>query len=828
MNPASSHAGVSISRATLSTDEQQQSKSRSGTTTLFTKNMQTIDTVLRERSPNYQNLHYNNISQNQDNLLRRVVSVEEPLPPIPLASPPQSYTQNTSTTTTAKSPSPPNVLFGSKEAVSPILSKTLFFPPTPQDENGLVHKGRTSSTVLCALILQEQYLEATRRVRDYPEEASTWVMHQMHGTGVSPTRKNNQIASPARHGENNDDTLADDDTYERLPIHIASQMLAFATDSNLRFQLEQLILRLVLIYPEGCSFEDNYNQRLPLHEAIWNNATPETISMLVMADPTSMYRKDTCGRNASEVNRHGCGVFVDQIKELLNMGLAFWEDARRKAADRFGNSQHSVKPQDVYHSAIKADRAFPSICFDPTSDAHAYDSSLTLDLESDSILSESFHSIYEFKSKITQTTPTQQHQQLQLYQQQQIKSDNNPSSCGLLAESNENHNISRQENSSSAKKADMRADILQSMLSEMYDKNHKLMSTIAELTQLNSTLLQQNTKQPEETIDTLIVRPNPPAPVSRPEEEAPRTKEQPKTDEIDKTASNAQTVFRNVNDYAVASMTEVFSLRAQNNALLQKVDRLNRRKKKQAEKISYLKGIVACTASEDILEDFSDVESASTYSWIDSISGTEATPLVVKSNLEISMLNDDDDDDCSSTGSSFHRRLKSTSSTRSSAVNDASARSCLITGLAGYRMKCFVSSLYKKVLTSKESTAQEDTADIPDTIDEICDLAADIYAEHVKECSWRTGGLVLQWEPEPRMGPNSLIPLQESGTSPKQTELTPSKAEEDSIEVNAILPAKHSLANHGASSELNDSVFCSETSLSSIGVQSLEDGYRWI
>lgn len=827
MNPASSHAGVK----TLNTGEQKQPQSSPATTT-FTKNMQAIDNVLRERSPNHANLYP--IRQNQDNnLLRRVVSVEEPLSPTPVAS--QSY----DTHTTTKSPSLP--LFGTKEAVSPILSKTLFVPPTPpQDEHGRVPK-RSSETshhptstrtksrtsVLCDLMFQEQYLEATRRVRDCPEEASTWVVYPRHGLDVSPPRKN----SSPRHGENNTPAVSlllsnsnnNDESYERLPIHIASEQLAFATDSQLRFQLEQLILRLALIYPEGCSLEDDYNQRLPLHEAIWNNATPETISMLIMADPTSIYRKDTCGRNASEVNRHGCGVFVDQVKELLNMGLAFWEDARKKAADRFGNPQHSVKPQDVYHSAMKTginspDRTFPSICFDPTSDPHAYDSSLTIDLESDSILSESFHSIYEFRPKRAEKLPPQQQQQqLQLYQQQQSKSDNSRSSCGILAEINYNQSTSHQGESKSAKKADMRADILQSMLSEMYDKNHKLTCTISELTKLNSTLLQHNRKPSKETIDTLIVRSNPSTAVSTPEEEFIRTKEQPHLKEKDKTVPTAQTGF--------VSMTEVNALRAQNNALLKKIERLNRRKKKQAEKIVYLKGIVACTAPDDLLEDLSDTESTSTYSWIDSISGTEATPLVMKYNNEISML-DTDGDDCSSTGSSFHRRLESKSNTRISAANEVSTRSCLITGLAGYRMKCFVSRLYKKVRTSKERTAQEDPADIPDTINEICDLAAKIYSDHVKESSWRTGGLVLQWDPEPRIESNASIPLQESDVS--RAELTISTTKEGKIVTNAALPANQSLANPVISSELNDSVFFSETSLSSIGGQSLYNGYRWI
>lgn len=660
-------------------------------------------------------------------------------------------------------------------------------------------------TELAALICEKKYADANRRVREKPGEAFTWITSEQFSTSPKLSKCIALPSSPSILEEQR----------KRLPIHIACANLATASESKQRFQLEQLILKLALTFPESCSFMD-HNGQSPLLLAIWNNATPETISMLLMSHPPAIYHRDSCGRTPVELNRHRSGIFAEQVKDLLTMGIAFWEEARRKAADRFRSPKFASTPAGIATSSATYEpqpllRSFRTI----SKEGDDYpDSSLTVDDEEESessLLSETVPKLLQEQKKLSA-----------IYRNPAL------SESATMGNIHDSYCIPSSEShyqnfpslfGGREKEPDSRAKILQDMLSDMYERNHKLHNTIKQLNEMNSNLQKQiKGNEADFELEPLVIQ------LREEKMQLLKTiesqqKDAPFLDGIDEDDRPFDELAQDsVCGDPHATGNDTTALCAQNNALKLKVSRLRAKRSKQSEKIQYLKSIIACTG-EDLLTDLSsETESFSTFSMLDSIT----TDPALRTGA----------DDYSSTASSFRRRLASSSGQAAESTKEEMQRQCLITGLASYRFRDFTARLQQKVRLEKYETKPKYAVDpdgraIADNIDEICGRAAKLYAEHVKECSWRNGQLVLKWEPSAvikrTLDPPALV--ERTKDIPKQRAEAINLSEQRESAVPMVIPVRYRTGD--INNELGSIVSYSETSLSSIGMRSLNDNL-WI
>jgi len=187
-------------------------------------------------------------------------------------------------------------------------------------------------TILSRLILNQKYASALRRLKNYPEEASVWVCSKRN-----PFKRNVQFAShrslvsrPSMRRLNSKlDPQLLDYSIRQLPIHVACHSLFRCYESE-RVEVERLITHLAVIYPAGCEQPD-HEGKLPLHEALWHNASPTTLSVLLMASPSTLHERDKYGRAPMELNRFRSGEDKEQVKHMLLRGVAYWESARDEA-----------------------------------------------------------------------------------------------------------------------------------------------------------------------------------------------------------------------------------------------------------------------------------------------------------------------------------------------------------------------------------------------------------------------------------------------------------------------------------------------------------------
>jgi hypothetical protein len=495
------------------------------------------------------------------------------------------------------------------------------------------------STLLISFIHSNHYNEAIHRLNDHPEEASQWAK-----------------------------TVQGDLSYERLPVHIACSNLTSALEAVPRFHLEQLILRLVVAYPKGCSMVD-YDNRLPLHAAIWNNASPETVAMMLMADPTSLLQRDPCGRNAAEVNRHCDGIFKDQVQRLLSRGVQYWESVRHS---RWGTGP--LPKLDVV-SASKLDAPprlgmIGSLCIPNSIESSAYDSSLTLD---DSIMSETtvVPSVLACSDTLMQddSLPRNEHTSPILNRTVQFGHEGQ--------------------------------EILQNMLKELLEQNKQLSCTVQELAKTNAQLLRTETPQGLSSKLVLTSNDSLETPVSLPLNTRP-----------------GEETHHNFKENADPVMA---ALRAQNAALKRKCDRLKSHKKKQADKIDFLKRLLA---SEDVFLDISDSHSDSTYS----LFSAGVTSI-----------------DCYSTTKGDDASSFDNSVSGSECSSPKSLRRCEVpfSGLVTSRFEAYISRLQQQI---GKDTREANVHFIDDSLEIIFCQASQLYLDHVKNCPWQTGELILQWE----------------------------------------------------------------------------------
>ena len=205
----------------------------------------------------------------------------------------------------------------------------------------------TSPTLLSRLIQNQKFASAIARLeKQGPQESSVWVCTKrklpaalQYADVKCVSGSSSQSASSAKSrssGKKTNEKETGQYTFRQLPIHMACGGLFRVDDPALRTDLEQLIARLVIAYPEGCARRDHQG-RYPLHECIWYNAAPPIISALLMAAPEIARIPDMQGVTPSVLNEHRqCPNpnHKTMVRGMLKKSPEFWRTARQEAEFR--------------------------------------------------------------------------------------------------------------------------------------------------------------------------------------------------------------------------------------------------------------------------------------------------------------------------------------------------------------------------------------------------------------------------------------------------------------------------------------------------------------
>jgi len=185
-------------------------------------------------------------------------------------------------------------------------------------------------TPLSRLILNQKYGSAIRRVHSHPEEASVWVCAKRpagRASSLTTTATQSSLVYLIR----------------QLPIHVACGNLSRSTQNNAQNRLlNELAATLILANQEG-AHEPDHKGRLPLHDAVWYGADPDTIALFLMAKPESLDDRDHKGRSLQDLNQHRPGLHrhKEAVKKLLDRSVEFWRTARNEAKLRLQTNQPS-------------------------------------------------------------------------------------------------------------------------------------------------------------------------------------------------------------------------------------------------------------------------------------------------------------------------------------------------------------------------------------------------------------------------------------------------------------------------------------------------------
>lgn len=275
----------------------------------------------------------------------------------------------------------------------------------------------TNPTVLSRLIHNQKFAAAIARLeRQGPAEASVWVctkqnlpnpaaalasaeLRPSNNEGVdaissataslksskqggSPSTKNagntkvnvgdgKDASNNSSSGSNGSDRSYGEFTFRQLPIHMASGSLFRVEDPNLRQDLEQLIARLVIAYPDGCARRDHQG-RYPLHECIWYNAEPRIISALLMAAPEIACVGDLQGVTPVVLNEHrNCSnpLHKKMVHGMLKKSPDFWRAARKEAEYRMKHrnipaADATISSTSVLASSVVEEETIASVSGD--------------------------------------------------------------------------------------------------------------------------------------------------------------------------------------------------------------------------------------------------------------------------------------------------------------------------------------------------------------------------------------------------------------------------------------------------------------------------------
>mmetsp|Transcript_17092 Transcript_17092/g.32441 ORF Transcript_17092/g.32441 Transcript_17092/m.32441 type:complete len:703 (+) Transcript_17092:192-2300(+) len=209
-------------------------------------------------------------------------------------------------------------------------------------------------TILSRLIQNFKYRAAVQRLeRHGPAEASVWVCSRR----AEDSKKNNDATATTTPAKSLASSIRSHARqaygYRMLPVHMAVDSLFHVADESLRADLESLISHLVIAFPEGCSRRD-HEGKLPLHEAIWHDASPETVSALLMAYPAAGRERDTRGRYPIEINEHRMGNYKEAVSNLLRRKDDFWVAAGQEAHYRLKHRRVPKADQSVASTSVLA------------------------------------------------------------------------------------------------------------------------------------------------------------------------------------------------------------------------------------------------------------------------------------------------------------------------------------------------------------------------------------------------------------------------------------------------------------------------------------------
>jgi hypothetical protein len=195
-------------------------------------------------------------------------------------------------------------------------------------------------TILSRLIVRQKYGSALKRLWNHPDESSVWVCTRRPGLSPASHSLNRRDSWPGRNGHAK--TTKTDYSLRQLPIHVACNNLVFYAsldteeDTTLRQELERLIAELVRSYPQACGKRDE-DGRLPLHHAIWLDASPSTVSVLINAYPEALAERDAYGHLPLQLlneTRRTSGRDKETIAGLLQRGTDVWQQSRNVAMVR--------------------------------------------------------------------------------------------------------------------------------------------------------------------------------------------------------------------------------------------------------------------------------------------------------------------------------------------------------------------------------------------------------------------------------------------------------------------------------------------------------------
>lgn len=200
-------------------------------------------------------------------------------------------------------------------------------------------------TLLSRLILNQKYGGAIKRVLNNPDEAKIWLC-----------AKRTRRSQPKEGDGGATETIVY--SIRQLPIHIACTSLSRTHDTKISRLLNELLSVLIFSNPEG-AHEADHRTRMPIHDAIWYGASPDTIALFLMAKPEAINGKDSHGRSLAQLNRYRSGPGKEAIQHLLNQRVEFWTDARGEATARL---QHNIVrfPSDNYSVSSVSVLASPS------------------------------------------------------------------------------------------------------------------------------------------------------------------------------------------------------------------------------------------------------------------------------------------------------------------------------------------------------------------------------------------------------------------------------------------------------------------------------------
>mmetsp|Transcript_18047 Transcript_18047/g.49147 ORF Transcript_18047/g.49147 Transcript_18047/m.49147 type:complete len:876 (+) Transcript_18047:227-2854(+) len=252
---------------------------------------------------------------------------------------------------------PPN--FATTTKLATTATRNIPTTTTPNNSQEFVSMDKevdffNNPTILSRLVQNQKFAAAISRLeKQGPSEASVWVCtkrklpaalqfadssvrNRTNGSSAQQQQQPPQKQLSRSLSSSSSFDNGDNYTFRQLPLHMACGSLFRVEDPTLRRDLEQLIARLVIAYPEGCSRRDHQG-RFPLHECIWYNAAPPIISALLMAAPDIARVADMQGVTPDVLNEHRqCPnpSHKKMVRGMLKKSPDFWRTARKEAEFR--------------------------------------------------------------------------------------------------------------------------------------------------------------------------------------------------------------------------------------------------------------------------------------------------------------------------------------------------------------------------------------------------------------------------------------------------------------------------------------------------------------